>query len=145
MLRHTSPRIRPASDSRPNKPCTVPCCAPRQVKILTNHLPCGQEVSIDLEPAASKAEIKAKLQEATGVPAAHQKLLLSGINQIVMGDKRWVGGWVVGAWGAVCSQLVARIPEPSIATRPAPPCRTNIGYSACGSANGVQMAVNSKQ
>ena len=62
------------------------------MKILTNHLPCGQEVSIDLEAAARKAEIKAKLQEATGVPAAHQKLLLSGINQIVMGDKRWVGG-----------------------------------------------------
>ena len=70
--------------------CTA--AAPRQVKILTNHLPCGQEVSIDLEAAARKAEIKAKLQEATGVPAAHQKLLLSGINQIVMGDKRGVGG-----------------------------------------------------
>eukprot|EP00887_Chlorella_sp_A99_P000966 scaffold5.g966.t1 len=76
------------------------------VRILTNHLPCGQEVAIDIEPGASKDEIKAKLEAATGVPAQHQKVMLSGIDQIVMGDKR-----------------------------------TNIGFSACGSANGVQMAV----
>jgi len=55
---------------------------------MTNHLPCGQEVTIDLEPSAGKAEIKRKLEAATGVPAEHQKVMLSGINQIVMGDKR---------------------------------------------------------
>ncbi|PRW58940.1 serine threonine- kinase Nek1 isoform X5 [Chlorella sorokiniana] len=59
-----------------------------QVKILTNHLPCGQEVTIDLEPSATKAEIRSKLEAVTGVPAEHQKVMLSGINQIVMGDKR---------------------------------------------------------
>lgn len=33
-------------------------------------------------------EIKQKLEAATGVPAQHQKIMLSGISQIVMGDKR---------------------------------------------------------
>ncbi|KAL4425755.1 hypothetical protein ABPG75_009771 [Micractinium tetrahymenae] len=64
---------------------------PVKVKIITNHLPCGQEVTIDLEPSATKQasdEIKRKLEAATGVPALHQKVMLSGINQIVMGDKR---------------------------------------------------------
>lgn len=90
------------------------------MKIVTNHLACGQEVTIDLEPTATKQvcscmlrlcnshlhpranaacssgiilsvrlqEIKQKLEAATGVPALHQKVMLSGINQIVMGDKR---------------------------------------------------------
>jgi hypothetical protein len=47
-----------------------------------------------------------KLSEKTGVPFEHVKVMLSGINQIVMGDKR-----------------------------------TNIGYSSCGYANSVQLAV----
>ena len=71
-----------------HKPHPALACPTLQVKILTNHLPCGQEVTVDLEPSASKDEIKAKLEAATGVPQEHQKLLLSGINQIVMGDKR---------------------------------------------------------
>jgi len=33
-------------------------------------------------------QIRAKLEAVTGVPAEHQKVMLSGINQIVMGDKR---------------------------------------------------------
>ncbi len=70
---------------------------PVVVKMLTDHLPCGSEVTIDIGPDARKAEIKAKLEAATGVPAAAQKVVLSGINQIVMGDKRWVCGW--GLWG----------------------------------------------
>ena len=61
---------------------------PVKVKMMTNHLACGPEVTIDIEPSASKDEIKAKLEAATGVPAAQQKVMLSGINQIVMGDKR---------------------------------------------------------
>lgn len=61
---------------------------PVVVKMLTDHLPCGSEVTIDINPDARKAEIKAKLEAATGVPAAAQRVLLSGINQIVMGDKR---------------------------------------------------------
>lgn len=62
---------------------------PVKVKMMTNHLPCGPEVTIDIEPEASKDEIKQKLAVATGVPVEHQKVMLSGINQIVMGDKRW--------------------------------------------------------
>ena len=61
---------------------------PVKVKMLTNHLACGKEVTIDIEQTATKDEIKAKLEVATGVPAAQQKVMLSGINQIVMGDKR---------------------------------------------------------
>ncbi|KAL6778776.1 hypothetical protein ACKKBG_A04690 [Auxenochlorella protothecoides x Auxenochlorella symbiontica] len=82
---------------------------PVKVKIITPHLACGNEVTIDLEPTATKDEIKLKLVDATGVPFEHQKVLLSGINQIALGDKR-----------------------------------TNIGFASCGSANGVQMAVNAK-
>lgn len=66
-------------------------------------------MTIDIEPSANKDEIKSKLATVTGVPFEYQKVMLSGINQIVMSDKR-----------------------------------TNLGYSFCGSTNGVQMAVNSK-
>ena len=76
------------------------------VKMMTDHLPCGSEVQIDIDEQASKDEIKMKLSEKTGVPFEHVKVMLSGINQIVMGDKR-----------------------------------TNIGYSSCGYANSVQLAV----
>ena len=61
---------------------------PVKVKMMTAHLPCGPEVTIDIDANASKDEIKQKLAPVTGVPAEHQKVMLSGINQIVMGDKR---------------------------------------------------------
>jgi len=61
---------------------------PVKVKMMTQHLPCGPEVTIDIEKDATKDEIKHKLAEVTGVPVEHQKVLLSGINQIMMGDKR---------------------------------------------------------
>ena len=77
-----------------------------KVKMMTQHLECGSEVTIDIDENASKDEIKMKLSEKTGVPFEHIKVMLSGINQIVMGDKR-----------------------------------TNIGYSTCGYANSVQLAV----
>lgn len=32
----------------------LPPCESRQVKLLTNHLPCGTEVTIDIEPTAAK-------------------------------------------------------------------------------------------
>ena len=60
----------------------------RQVDILTDHLPCGREVWIDLEPDMPMHEVKRKLAAATGVPVGHQKVMLSGIGQLVMGDKR---------------------------------------------------------
>jgi hypothetical protein len=62
---------------------------PVKVKMMTPHLPCGPEVTIDIESNATKDEIKQKLAAATGVPVEHQKVMLSGINQIVMGDKRY--------------------------------------------------------
>lgn len=61
---------------------------PVKVKMLTPHLPCGPEVTIDIETNATKDEIKQKLAVVTGVPVEHQKVMLSSINQIVMGDKR---------------------------------------------------------
>ena len=77
-----------------------------KVKMMTDHLPCGSEVTIDIDGQSSKDEIKMKLSEATGVPFEHVKVMLSGINQIVTGDKR-----------------------------------TNIGFSSCGYANSVELAV----
>ncbi|GAB4817020.1 hypothetical protein N2152v2_004066 [Parachlorella kessleri] len=63
---------------------------PVKVKIATNHLPCGQEVTIDIGPDASCSEIKQKLVHVTGVPVEHQTVLLSGANQIILADKRQV-------------------------------------------------------
>lgn len=68
--------------------CRMQGGKPVKVKMMTNHLPCGPEVTIDIDENASKDEIKMKLAEKTGVPIEHQKVMLSGINQIVMGDKR---------------------------------------------------------
>jgi hypothetical protein len=36
-------------------------------------------------------EVKRQLYLATGVPVKEQHVMLSAINQLVMGDKRW--GW----------------------------------------------------
>jgi hypothetical protein len=91
---------------------------PVKVKIVTNHLPCGQEVTIDLDSKATKTEIKRKLESATGVPAAHQKVMLSGINQIVMGDTRWAGQSVVRA-----ADCPARRPGRVLLVLPANFCR----------------------
>ncbi|KAK9830083.1 hypothetical protein WJX72_009683 [[Myrmecia] bisecta] len=62
--------------------------SPVKVKIITDHLACGQEVTIDIEPEAGKDEVKHKLEAVTGVPAEHQKVMLAGIGQLVMADKR---------------------------------------------------------
>ncbi len=59
-----------------------------QIKMMTNHLPCGPEVTIDMTADTTKEEIKQKLVVATGVPVEHQKIMMSGITQICMGDKR---------------------------------------------------------
>lgn len=59
-----------------------------QVQLLPTGLPCGSEVTLDLEPDSPLLEVKRQLQLATGLPVEHQKVMLSGINQLVMGDKR---------------------------------------------------------
>ena len=75
-----------------------------QVKIATNHLSCGQEVTIDIGPDASCSEIKQKLVPVTGVPVEHQKVLISGANQIILADKRQVAGaWQAMSLGRVLS------------------------------------------
>ena len=76
-----------------------------QVKIITPHLSCGPEVTIDIEASSLQDEIKQKLVEATGVPFEHQKVMLSGINQIVMGDKRcdYLEGVVAATRGVACT------------------------------------------
>ena len=88
------------------------------MKIITPHLSCGPEVTIDIEASSSKDEIKQKLVEATGVPFEHQKVMLSGINQIVMGDKRCgILEGLVAAAGCVASTAYApcRVtPHPTI-------------------------------
>lgn len=43
---------------------------------------------IDVEKGTPMAEVRRKLAAATGVPPQHQKIMLSGIDQLVMGDKR---------------------------------------------------------
>lgn len=63
-----------------------------QVQLLTpGELPgCGSEVTITIATNTPLLEVKRQLQLATGVPMQHQKVVLSAINQIVMGDKRSV-------------------------------------------------------
>jgi hypothetical protein len=59
-----------------------------QVQLLPQGLPCGREVTLDLAADTPLLEVKRQLQLATGVPLQHQHVMLSGINQLVMGDKR---------------------------------------------------------
>lgn len=59
-----------------------------QVHVLTSSPTNKSEVTIDIEEAASKAEVKQKLVSATGIPFEHQKVVLSGIGQLAVADKR---------------------------------------------------------
>jgi hypothetical protein len=59
-----------------------------QVQLLPQGLPCGNEVTLDLSADTPLLEVKRQLQLATGVPLQQQHVMLSGINQLVMGDKR---------------------------------------------------------
>ncbi|GMH43973.1 hypothetical protein BSKO_11907 [Bryopsis sp. KO-2023] len=61
---------------------------PVKVRIITNHLPCGPEVYVDLSVDSSVSELKRKLESATGVPVKYQKVMLAGIGELTMGDKR---------------------------------------------------------
>jgi hypothetical protein len=61
-----------------------------QVQLLPQGLPCGSEVTLDLLADTPLLEVKRQLQLATEVPMQHQHVMLSGINQLVMGDKRCV-------------------------------------------------------
>uniref|UniRef100_A0A383VZG5 Ubiquitin-like domain-containing protein n=1 Tax=Tetradesmus obliquus TaxID=3088 RepID=A0A383VZG5_TETOB len=62
--------------------------APVKVQLLPQGLPCGSEVTVDLQPDTPLLEVKRQLALATGVPMRQQHVMLSGINQLVMGDKR---------------------------------------------------------
>merc|ERR1712224_849534 len=56
---------------------------PTVVKMMTNHLACGSEVEIDIEPEESMLSIKKKLEEATGVPVGEQKVMLAGLDELI--------------------------------------------------------------
>jgi hypothetical protein len=57
--------------------------------LLLDPLPSGlQEVTVQVEAATPLLEVKRQLALATGVPVGEQRLLLSAINQLVMGTKR---------------------------------------------------------
>lgn len=73
----------------PVPPLNVPTTPPPQVKLLTSQLPCGEEVQIDIDSSTPLLLVKQRIYEASGLPVEHQKVMLSGINQIVVGDKRW--------------------------------------------------------
>lgn len=57
---------------------------------MTDHLACGKEVQVDIHPDDTLREVKEKLEKITGVPRRSQKVLLAGIGEIAMGDKRWI-------------------------------------------------------
>ena len=59
-----------------------------KVKMMTNHLPCGSSVEIDIEADEPMSSIKQKLEQATGVPIEFQKVVLGSISELYMGDKR---------------------------------------------------------
>ena len=46
------------------------------------------QVTIDVAEDDPITEIKKKLAKVTGVPPEHQRILLGGISQMCMGDKR---------------------------------------------------------
>mmetsp|Transcript_1598 Transcript_1598/g.3522 ORF Transcript_1598/g.3522 Transcript_1598/m.3522 type:complete len:80 (+) Transcript_1598:221-460(+) len=56
--------------------------------MMTNHLPCGSSVEIDVEPDEPMSSIKEKLAKATGVPVEYQKVMLGSVSELFMGDKR---------------------------------------------------------
>ncbi|KAF5835884.1 hypothetical protein DUNSADRAFT_6697 [Dunaliella salina] len=62
-----------------------------RVKLLTPEAPgitCGPTVNVELEPDTPMYEVKLQLQEATGIPVDAQKVMLAGIGDMVLGDKR---------------------------------------------------------
>ena len=58
------------------------------MQVLGAHLPCGPEVVIDIEDDATKGQIKRKLLAETGIPIQDQKVMLAGVGQLAVGDKR---------------------------------------------------------
>ncbi|MEW5300149.1 MAG: hypothetical protein WDW36_003101 [Sanguina aurantia] len=59
---------------------------PVKVDIITSTN--GQSVMIDVESGSSMLVVKQQLEQATGVPVQFQKVMLAGIGQMVMADKR---------------------------------------------------------
>lgn len=57
------------------------------VKMLVPNSVCGSEVRVDARPD-DILHLRRQLEAQTGIPMPHQKLLLSSINQLVLGDKR---------------------------------------------------------
>lgn len=62
--------------------------APVEVQLLDPSLAEGGRVVVEADTDTPMLEIKRQLHLATGVPLEHIKVVLSGIDQLVMGDKR---------------------------------------------------------
>ncbi len=66
-----------------------PAALPDPVQILTPTSPeAPKEVVIEIEEDASLTDIKTQLQELTGIAIRYQKVMLAGVGQMVMADKR---------------------------------------------------------
>lgn len=59
-----------------------------KVRMMTKHLPCGEEVEVDIGENARKHELMMALEVATGVPVENQIIRMGGLNSIFMGDNR---------------------------------------------------------
>lgn len=83
---------RPRPGARPEGPRpaigTPRTPSPQRVALMTGHLPCGPEVTIDADEDTPKHEMIRQLSRATGVPPEHVVLRLGGLNQLMMGDRR---------------------------------------------------------
>jgi len=53
--------------------------------------PGGTQFAIDIVDGESKSSVKAKIEVATGLPVASQKLMLGAFSQLVVADKRAPG------------------------------------------------------
>merc|ERR1712224_512371 len=77
----------PPPTTPPNSPTMTPKKGPKGAK--GGRKKKGTEsYKIDIEPEESMLSIKKKLEEATGVPVGEQKVMLAGLDELMMGDKR---------------------------------------------------------
>lgn len=82
------------------------------VKLMTNHLPCGREVTVEFDDDTPKIEVMRRLEVATGIPVQHQKLMLANLTQPMLGDKRLPMSF--GSVGSCSHGMAFAVPEPKI-------------------------------
>lgn len=57
------------------------------VKMIVPNEQCGSQLVIDARPD-DMLQLRRQLEARTGIPMEHQKLMLSSVKQLVLGDKR---------------------------------------------------------